>query len=195
MSGGDAGGGEVPRPRRLQFNPEALKLVDASRRKFWEQMAVEVEVELAGKFRKRWTDAETARVVLAEPSETYEDLGRELGRSPGAVRYRRMAMVHLLREEHGAPQRVTAYEEDPKANHKHHDYFQVHRVLQQLGMYDRPVAEQFELAQPLSQPTASWRGDGSSAVAGSAANLALLRSDLRRLLQEARDAEPDDCVG
>ncbi len=193
MSGpGEAGDG---RPRRLQFNPEALRFVEADRRRFWERMADEVEVELAGKFRKRWTDAETARVILAAPSETYEGLGRELGRSPGAIRYRRMAMVHLLREEHGAPERVQAYEADPKAHHKHHDYFQVHRVLQELGLYDRPVAEQFELAQALSQPTASWRGDGSSAVAGTAGHLAALRKDLSRLLREAREAQPEDRVG
>lgn len=190
-----APGGGGSRPRRLQFNPEALKLVDAGKRRFWEQMADEVEIELAGKFRKRWSDAETARVILAAPSETYEGLGQDLGRSPGAIRYRRMAMVHLLREEHGAPERVQAYEDDPKAHHKHHDYYQVHRVLQELGMYERPVAEQFELAQPLSQPTASWRGDGSSAVAGTAGPLAVLRKDLSRLLNEARDAKPEDPVG
>ena len=32
----------------------------------------------------------------------FSEVEKSVGRSPGAVRYRRMAMVHLLRDEHGA---------------------------------------------------------------------------------------------
>lgn len=183
------GGGEaVPAPsqRKLQFNPEALKVVDASRRKFWEQMADEIEIEVADQFRKRWTLPATARVILADPNETYDEVAKELGRSPGAVRYRRMAMVHLLRDEHGAPDRVGAYIEDPKANHKFHDYVQVHQVLENLGYYDLLVSEQFELAKPLRQPSPSWRGDGTAAALALPGRASVLRDEVKRLLREAR---------
>jgi hypothetical protein len=189
MKSETSGGGDTasaPRKRKLQFNPEALKVVDASRRKFWEQMADEVEIEVADQFRKRWTLPATARVILADPSETYDAVANELGRSPGAVRYRRMAMVHLLRDEHGAPQRVQAYIEDPKAHHKFHDYFQVHQVIENLGYYDLPVSEQFELAKPLRQPSASWRGDGTAAALAIPGGTRLLRDELMRLLRDAR---------
>lgn len=192
-----AGGGSAPETstsrsgRKLQFNPEALKVVDASRRRFWERMAEEVEIEVAEQFRKKWTLAGTARVILADPSETYDAVAKELGRSPGAVRYRRMAMIHLLRDEHGAPERVTAYIEDPKANHKFHDYFQVHEVLTNLGYYELPVSEQFVIAQPLFQPSASWRGDGTAAALATPARTSVLRDEVQRLLREARAAEVD----
>ncbi len=188
--GGGAGAGQVSRPRRLQINPEALKVVDASRRKFWEEMAHEVEVEYAKNFRRRWTAAETARVILATPDETYEEVARELDRSPGAVRYRRMAMIHLLKEEHAAPERVAAYIDDPKVHHKHHDYFQIHDTLQKLGYYDKPVSEQFALARPLRQPSKSWRGDGSAAALAGTTDTTL-RDEVRRLLQAAQEAARD----
>ena len=186
--GGGQGAPAAVRPRKLQFNPEALKVVDASRRRFWEQMAEEVEIEVASQFRKRWSLAATAHVILAEPHESYEEVGKELGRTPGAVRYRRMAMVHLLRDEHGAPERVRAYIEDPKANHKFHDYYQVHQVLEGLGYYDLPVSEQFALAQPLQQPSPSWRGDGTAAALAVPKRVEVLRAEVRRLLHEARSA-------
>jgi hypothetical protein len=177
----------APRERKLQFNPQALKIVDARKRKFWEQLAHEVEIDVAEQFRKKWTLAATARVILADPAETYEEVATELGRSPGAVRYRRMAMVHLLRDEHGAPERVQAYIADPKANHKFHDYYQVHQVLLNLGYYELPVSEQFRLAQPLRQPKASWRGDGTAAALALPGNTKILRDEVKRLIQEARE--------
>jgi hypothetical protein len=185
--GGQAAPANAP-ARKLQFNPEALKVVDASKRKFWEQMAEDVEIEVAAQFRKRWSLAATARVILADPSETYEEVGKELGRTPGAVRYRRMAMIHLLRDEHGAPERVRSYVEDPKANHKFHDYFQVHQVLENLEYYELPVSEQFALAQPLRQPSPSWRGDGTAAALALPGRADVLRAEVRRLLKEARAA-------
>lgn len=187
-SGDDrAGGGDAP-GRLLQFNSEALRVVPASRRRFWEQMAEEVEVDYAGKFRKKWSTTETARVILADPSETYDEVAAELERSPGAIRYRRMAMVHILREEHGAPERVEAYKKDPKANHKYHDYHQVHEVLEGLGVFDLPVTQQFEMAQPLQQPSASWRGDGSAASMSGGQGIKGLRDEVMRLLREAKES-------
>jgi len=185
--GGPAAAAHNGRPRRLVINPEALKLVPANRRDFWETLSQEVELDIAAKYRKRWTVAETVRVILATPDETYEEVARELGRTPGAVRYRRMAMVHLLREEHGAPERLAAYLDDPKGNHKHADYAQVHEALTNLGHYDKPVTEQFALAVPLGQPSASWRGDGTSAaLAVSQNNARVLRDEVRRLLSLGR---------
>lgn len=178
-----AASGPVAPTRRLAFNSDALKLVPASRREFWEKLPQEVQLDVAHKYRKKWTLTETIRVILAAPEETYEGVARELGRTPGAVRYRRMAMIHLLREEHGAPERLAAYQEDPKANHKHADYAQVHEALLNLGYYDRPVAEQFAFAAPLGQPSASWRGDGTSAaLASSQSQARILRDEVRRLL-------------
>src|SRR4051794_33247238 len=171
-------------PRRLQLNPEPLRIVDASQRAFWEKVTDEVELVTAGKFRKRWTLAETIRVITADPSETYADLGAELDRSPGAVRYRRMAMVHLLRDEHGALDRVRAYKEDPKLHHKFHDYAQVHEALDGLGFLARPVNEQFALAQPLQQPTGGWRGDGTSAVLNGGNGVGQIRDEIKRLIAE-----------
>lgn len=176
------------RARRLQINPEPLKIVDASRRAFWERLAHEVEIETAGKFRKRWSLSETVRVVTADPSETYSDLAKELDRSPGGIRFRRQAMIHLLRDEHGAMDRVRAYREDPKANHRYHDYAQIHETLENLGWLELPVSQQFELAQPLRQPSAAWRGDGTSAALSASSSVKKIREDVRRLLAQARKA-------
>jgi hypothetical protein len=179
-------GGTNGKPRRLRLNPEPLKIVDASQRAFWEKVTDEVELETAGKFRKRWTLAETIRVITADPSETYAELGAELDRSPGAIRYRRMAMVHLLRDEHDAHDRVKAYKEDPKLHHKFHDYAQVYEALAGLGILARPVHEQFELAQPLQQPSRGWRGDGTSAVLNGGGGLQQIRDEIKRLISNAR---------
>lgn len=178
---------------RLQLNPQALRVVPAAHRKAWEELGRQVQIDVAGRFRKKWSDAETLRVIVADPDETYPDVAEELDRSPGGVRYRRQAMVHLLREEHGARERAEAYREDPKANHKHHDYYQVDEVLRSYGFYARPVSEQFAMAKPLRQPNSSWRGDGTGSVL--ATGNRELRELLRNMLAEARrppgqDAEP-----
>ena len=173
---------EAPRPGRLQVNPEALRVVPANRRRFWEQLQDDVKLDIAEKFGKNWSLIETQRVITATSDETYEDMASELGRSPGAVRYRRMAMIHLLRHEHGAPERVAAYVGDPKANHKQHDYYQVHKALEDYGYYALPVSEQFTLAKPLRQPKTSWRGDGTAAALYGTEE----RDEVQRLLQELR---------
>ncbi|MFD4670724.1 hypothetical protein ACFWNN_13385 [Lentzea sp. NPDC058450] len=78
-----------------------------------------------------------------------------------------MVMVYLLRDEHGAHERAQAYRDDPKENHKHHDYYHVDKVLEEFGFYSMLVSEQFAIAKPLRQPSASWRGDGTSSALGS----------------------------
>jgi hypothetical protein len=175
--------------RRMQLNPEPLKVVDATRRRFWEELAGEVQISVADRFRKRWTLAETVRVISARPDETYEDVAKEINRTPGGVRYRRMAMVHLLREEHGAPERVHAYEANPKNNHKQHDYWQVHATMKELGLYDLPAYKQIELAKELRQPSKSWRGDGTSAALASGDYLKEIRDRVKQLMREARAGE------
>ena len=168
----------------LQLNPQSLRLVPVAHRRAWEELGRQVEIDVAGKFRRRWSDAETLRVILAHPGESYAEVAEELDRSPGAIRYRRQAMIHLLREEHGARERADAYRQDPKINHKHHDYFQVDQALGTYGFYARSVSEQFALARPLRQPSSSWRGDGTGTVL--AAGDRALREDVQRLLREAR---------
>ncbi|WP_156080899.1 hypothetical protein [Microbispora rosea] len=150
--------------RRLQFNPGDLEIIPAGERAFWERVAEEVQLEVADRFRKKWTRIETVTVITATPDQTYLEIGNLIGRSPGAVRYRRQAMIHLLRDEHGAHERVQAYLTDPRKNHKYADYAQVYEALKGIGYLDKPVSEQFALAIPLGQPSTSWRGDGTSAA-------------------------------
>ena len=179
--------------RRFQINPEPLEIVPERNRRAWQELAREVALDVPQDFRRKWTRAATARVVLADPSESYDQLAKELGRTPGAVRYRRQAMIHLLRQEHGAVERVEAFREDPKANHKHADYAQVDDLLRDLGLYELVVSEQFELAEPLQQPRASWRGDGTGAAVTGGGEIRALREEFKRLMEEARrDAERDD---
>lgn len=150
--------------RRLQFNHQELEIIPAGERDFWERLAEEVQLEVADRYRKKWTRLETVTVILATPDQTYLEVGSSIGRSPGAVRYRRQAMIHLLREEHGALERVQSYLSDPKKYHKYADYAQVYEALKGVGYLDKPVSEQFALAVPLGQPSSSWRGDGTSAA-------------------------------
>jgi hypothetical protein len=172
--------------RKFQINPGPLEVVPAARRNAWHRLAQDVELDIPSGYRKRWTRTDTARVITAEPSETYDDLAAELVRTSGAIRYRRQAMVHLLRDEAGARARVELYRSDPKMHHKHHDYHQIDELLEDLGIYEMPVSQQFEIAQPLQQPRSSWRGDGtSSALAGVA--LRQLREEIRRLSRATRD--------
>lgn len=179
--------------RRLQLNPQALKLVPADHRRAWEDLGLQVQVDVASNHRRRWSAVETLRVILAGPEESYADVAEELDRSPGAIRYRRQAMIHLLREEHSARERADAYRQDPKTNHKHHDYFQVDEALRDYGFYSRTVSEQFDMAQPLRQPSSSWRGDGTSKAL--AAGTTTLREDVMRLLREARSQGEQDAAG
>ncbi|MET9534707.1 hypothetical protein ABZY02_29805 [Streptomyces sp. NPDC006649] len=180
------GNSNVPRGR-LQVNPNALRLVPAGRREFWEKLAEDVEINTASQFGKRWTMLATLTVILATPDETYEDVARSLHRSPGAIRYRRQAMIHLLRDEHSAVDRVESYRSDPKKYHKYSDYAQVAQAIEHLGYFELPVREQFALAVPLGQPSKSWRGDGSSAaLAQKRGRDGSLKDEVRRLLDEAR---------
>jgi hypothetical protein len=171
---------------RFGINPGPLKIVPAAYREAWENIAKDVALDVPPGWRSKWTQGETLRVIFADPSETYEEVAEELGRSPGAVRYRRQAMIHLIRHEHGAPDRVERYRSDPKKHHKHHDYYQVDELLRELGIYDMPVSQQFEIARPLRQPKSSWRGDGLTAALAGGDELRELRREIKRLSREAR---------
>lgn len=171
---------------RLGINPGPLEIVPAERREAWERIAHEVAVDVPPGWRSKWTDGDTLRVILADASETYDDLAEELGRTPGAIRYRRQAMIHLVRGEAGAPERVADYHADPKRHHKQHDYAQVDGLLRDLGIYDMPVSQQFEIARPLQQPKSSWRGDGMTAALAGGDQLRALRAEIRRLSQAGR---------
>ena len=183
-------GDRVRKTERMHLNPEPLKVVENNRRRFWEQLAAEVQIEVAQRFRKKWTKAETVRVISAHPDESYSDVAKEINRTPGAVRYRRMAMVHLLREEHGAPERVQAYEADPKSNHKQHDYWDIHITMKELGLFDLPVHQQIELAKELRQPSKGWRGDGTSAALAGTDYLSEVRERVKELMRDA-NASPE----
>jgi hypothetical protein len=193
-----AGGDPLPpapvtHAARLQINPQALRVVPENYRRVWTDLDRGVAFDVASRFRQKWTTTETLRVITADPTETYAEVAEELGRSPGAVRYRRQAMIHLLRDEHGAKERVHAYREDPRANHKHHDYFQVDEVLAEYGFYAMTVAEQFAIAKPLQQPSSSWRGDGTSSALAS--DMRILRETVQQVLHLARsEAEQRDGV-
>lgn len=176
--------------KRLQFNPGELKIVPAARRKAWESLADQVRIHIPGKYRARWTELETLRVITATPDESYEDVAADLDRSPGAVRYRRQAMIHLLRDEHDAKVRAEAYRQDAKLAHKFHDYWQIDEILRKFGFYDKPVAEQFELARPLQQPHTSWRGDGTGAVLYGTTRI--IRDAVKRLVKDSKETQEDD---
>jgi hypothetical protein len=178
--------------KKFQINPGPLRIVPAAYRKAWENIAQEVELDVPKGFRRRWTRAETVRVIMADPEESYEDLAAELARTAGAVRYRRMAMIHLLRSEYEAADRVAQYRSDPKVHHKHHDYHQVDDLLRELGVYDMPVTHQMAIARPLQQPRAGWRGDGTSAALSGTDELRDLRNEFRRITQEARLSTPEE---
>lgn len=186
-----SGNGAKPE-RKFQINPGPLRVVPAAYRKAWEDLAKEVALDIPEGFRRKWTRAETARVILADSSESYDDLAAELGRTAGAIRYRRMAMIHLVRDEYDAGERVQQYRSDPKAHHKHHDYHQIDELLRDLGIFKMPVSHQLAIAQPLQQPRAGWRGDGTSAALAGGDELRELQAEFKRIAQESSDEAKQD---
>jgi hypothetical protein len=143
----------------LPKDESPLKLVPSEKRRFWDQIPGEPTIETATRYREKWTDDEVRRLVSADPvTESYESLARELGRSPGALRIRRSQMIHILRGEPYAMEFVES------TDHKRADWRQVNKVLQEMGILDLPVTEQFRLAVHLQQPSASYRGDFTQTV-------------------------------
>lgn len=156
--------GSTPRGL-LDEDHSEIKLVPAADREWWSRLSDSAKARFASRHRKKWTDEETKRLILADPdNDEYYALGAEMGRGPGALRTRRSQMRHLLRDEYQYVAKAKAYAADPKANHKWADIGQVYRLLGDLGFLDLPVHEQFEKARHLKQPKESWRGDNSSAV-------------------------------
>ena len=165
-----------------------IKLVPASEREWWSRLTDTAKAKYAELHGKKWSDEETRRLVLADPDTAdYYSLGAEMGRSPGALRIRRSQMIHILKDEYGYPAKARAYFEDKRTNHRLADIGQVYRVLQELGVLERPVHQQFAIARHLRQPTKGWRGDNSGAVLRE--RRARVR-DLRTTLDRLRRGDP-----
>lgn len=177
----------------LEEDHSEIRLVPAQDRDWWERLSDTARARFAARHRKKWTDEETKRLVLADPDkDEYYELAAAMGRGPGALRARRSQMIHLLREEYQYAEKAKAYFSDPKANHKWADIGQVHRVLGELGVLDLPVHEQFELARHLKQPSGSWRGDNSSAVEREQREVTRALRDRLRAAREAAGREGPD---
>lgn len=162
-----------------------IKLVPAEDRQWWDGLTEPARARVASNYRKKWTDEETRLLVLADPDcDDYYELAARMGRTPGGLRWRRSAMVHLLRDEYDSVPKAQAYLDDPKQHHKWADIGQVYRIMRELGLFDLPVHEQFALARHLPQPTGSWRGDGTSEVMRDRASQA---SEIQARLAIARE--------
>jgi hypothetical protein len=183
--------GSRPKPGGglLAEDHSEIKVVPAEDRQWWDGLTGPARARVASNYRKKWTDEETRQLVLADPdSDDYYELAARMGRTPGGLRWRRSAMVHLLRDEYGSIPKAQAYLDDPKQHHKWADIGQVYRVMRELGLFDLPVHEQFALARHLPQPTGSWRGDGTSGVMRDRATLA---SEIQARLAVARERAAD----
>jgi hypothetical protein len=157
--------GEDPEGVLLSEDHSEIKLVPAADRDWWAKLSTGARARFAERHRKKWTDEETIRLITADPDAVdYFELGAEMGRGPGALRTRRSQMIHLIKEEYDYVAKAQAYLEDPKTHHKYADIGQVYRLLHELGVFELPVHQQFELARHLKQPSPSWRGDNTTAV-------------------------------
>jgi hypothetical protein len=151
--------------RLLEEDYSEIKIVPARDRDWWSRLGRGAKARFAERYRQKWTDEETERLVRADPDrDDYFELGAAMGRSPGALRARRSQMIHLLREEYQYVGKAEAYLADPKAYHKWADIAQVYRILRELGLLELPVHEQFAYARHLRQPSSGWRGDHSFAA-------------------------------
>lgn len=147
------------RPGLLPKDESPIKLVPRERREFWQQIPSEADIGKAPRYRAKWSEEEVKRLIRADPAkESYKSLSQEMGRSPGALHWRRDLMIRILRGEPYALEYVASND------HKRADWRQVHKVLKNLGYLDLPVVEQFSLAVHLQQPSTSWRGDYTQTV-------------------------------
>lgn len=153
---GRNGKGQRSLPRKREMTP-----VPKASREVWSQDKKPVIAVPSG-YRKRWSDSDTEAVIRATPEEysSYEELAQALAvpRTSGAVRMRKAIAIALLDEKD------YAFESALSGNHKHHDWAQVHRVLQQLGFMDWPISQKMHYARHLRTPSPSWRGDGTQTV-------------------------------
>lgn len=147
----------------------------------------DVKIDKAPRHRERWTDGECEVVIKATPTEysSYYELGEKLGRGPGAVHWRKQIVIHLL---HGEPYALEQAEsKDPRL----HDWRQMYRVLKERGYLDMPVEERIKLAQPLPQPSSSWRGDHTQRVLKEKKEQELIYREVRKLLDQRPEKQSD----
>lgn len=147
----------------------------------------DVKIDKAPRHRERWTDDECEVVIKATSAEysSYYELGQKLGRGPGAVRWRKQMVIHLLQGEPYALERAESKEA------KLHDWQQMYRILKERGYLDMPVEERMKLAQPLHQPSSSWRGDHTQRVLKEKREQELIYREVRKLLDRRREKQSD----
>lgn len=147
----------------------------------------DVKIDKALRHRERWTDDECEVVIKATPQEysSYWELGHKLGRGPGAVRLRKQMVIHLIQGEPYALQRAGAKEA------RLHDWRQMYRVLKERGYLGIPLEGQMKLAQPLPQPSSSWRGDHTQRVLKEKKEQELIYREVRKLLDQRRERQSD----
>src|SRR5437868_2796674 len=107
-----------------------IKLVSDEDRAWWSRLGPSAKIKFAERWRKKWTDEETQQLILARPDETdYYRLAEAMGRAPGALRWRRSQMIHILRDEYGYKEKALAYLKERKVHHKWADIGQVYQNL------------------------------------------------------------------
>lgn len=149
----------------LKEDRSEIKVVPAKDRDWWQQLSEPAKAKFAERHGKKWTDEETRQLIQADPDKDgYYELAARMGRAPGALRVRRSQMIHILRDEYGYIAKAKQYLEDPKTHHKVADIGQVYRVMDELGILNMPVTDQWAMARHLRAPAGGWRGDNSSAV-------------------------------
>lgn len=148
--------------RGLSEDADPIRLIRRARREALSGLPspTDVSIDVAPRFRARWTEEEVEKVIKASPEEQdCAGVARELGRTPGAVRHMRTWACHILKGEYADKWAAWVVADDPKVRANKHDVILVYQVLRKLGFLDLPVVEQHRLAKPLPQPRAGWRGD------------------------------------
>ena len=170
--------GSLPQKREMTPVPRASREVWNSGKK----PTIDVPVG----YRTRWTDDDTEAVIRATPEDydSYEELAKSLSapRTPGAVRLRKDMTIRLLDERDYALNLALS------GNHRHHDWAQVYRVLQERGYMTLPISQKMHYARHLRVPNGSWRGDGTQTVLRDRKlNKLDTRTAVRELIQKRQD--------
>lgn len=139
----------------------------------------EVEIDIAPRYRKRWTDEECEIVIQATPEEypSYYELAEKLERSPGAIRLRKDMVIRIFQQKDYAIDRIHSGEA------RYHDWFQMYAVMKNRGYLSMPENERLKLARHLKHAKSSWRGDNTQRVLKGKKDQDLLYSAVRKLLK------------